>query len=261
MDQACEVSLATVDEILERASIDAGSCLKGVPRERRWRTLLLYAKRHVRDVNCAECFDRITDADACIKAGGLHSLGLHSLDAQQQQSILDRLNTDKEMIKVAEQVRELARTSKIRVAPEKNEAQYQVVADRRLGTDSMMWQVPVLSLTAQAFLFTIALSGDTPMLARKLAALLAGSAAAASLQLMSKHRQHEFIYSKWLEAFENEYNWEAAHGRPVIEVSGLSGWFVRRRSYNVWWYMLALFFVVAVFIFFCPHYFEKPIGR
>lgn len=35
---------------------------------------------------------------------------------------------------------------------------YAALAERRLQWDSLLWQVPVLSLTAQAFLFTIALS-------------------------------------------------------------------------------------------------------
>lgn len=38
---------------------------------------------------------------------------------------------------------------------------YSVVASRRLQWDNLLWQVPVLGLTAQAFLFTTALgSGD-----------------------------------------------------------------------------------------------------
>ncbi|MER6612681.1 hypothetical protein [Streptomyces xantholiticus] len=34
---------------------------------------------------------------------------------------------------------------------------YQAVAARRMQWDALLWQVPALSLTAQAFLFTITL--------------------------------------------------------------------------------------------------------
>lgn len=40
-------------------------------------------------------------------------------------------------------------------------AMYQVVTGRRQAIDTMMWQVPSLSLTAQAFLLTISLGSDS----------------------------------------------------------------------------------------------------
>lgn len=51
--------------------------------------------------------------------------------------------------------------------------QYQVVASRRQQFDLMIWQVPVLGLTAQAFLLNIALSHGTSQVARALSAGLA----------------------------------------------------------------------------------------
>ena len=70
-------------------------------------------------------------------------------------------------------------------------AQYQVVAARRQNFDSMVWQVPALALTAQAFLMTIALGPGTGHLARIAAGLLSALAALMSGQLLLRQRVHE----------------------------------------------------------------------
>jgi hypothetical protein len=54
----------------------------------------------------------------------------------------------------------------------------------------MLWQTLVISLTAQAFLFTIAL-GNVDHLGRFIASLLTVIAALASAQLFAKHRYFE----------------------------------------------------------------------
>lgn len=82
-------------------------------------------------------------------------------------------------------------------------AMYEAIANRRLSLDSMMWQVPVLSLTAQAFLLTIALGSETSQFARSVSAGLACVTAVMSLQLMSKHRHHERLDSEMLERLED----------------------------------------------------------
>ena len=47
-----------------------------------------------------------------------------------------------------------------------SEDQYDLLAARRTSYDEMMWQAPALSLTAQAFLFTIALGPGSTTAAR-----------------------------------------------------------------------------------------------
>jgi hypothetical protein len=66
---------------------------------------------------------------------------------------------------------------------------YAAVAARRTQFDQLVWQVPVLSLTAQAFLFSIALSPDGTRTARIIASLLSLVMTFLSLHLMVKHRQ------------------------------------------------------------------------
>lgn len=134
--------------------------------------------------------------------------------------------------------------------------QYQVVASRRQGTDSMMWQVPVLSLTAQAFLFTIALAPGASRAAHIVAAGLALVASVTSIQLMAKHRFHELADSKWLEEFERKREargFVPIHARaPRPERSGLWSSFVRLSSYRVWLFALVTFAFAACLILACP---------
>jgi len=70
--------------------------------------------------------------------------------------------------------------------------------------DNLVWQVPLLSLTAQAFLFTIALAGDTSRIARVIAAGLSLIVTFLSITLMARHRQAEIADAHWLEAYEKE---------------------------------------------------------
>jgi hypothetical protein len=85
------------------------------------------------------------------------------------------------------------------------ETVYQVVAARRLQWDQLVWQVPVLSLTAQAFLFTIALGSGSSRTARAVAALLSLVTSFLSVELMSRHRQAEMADARWLEKYEDKH--------------------------------------------------------
>lgn len=84
-------------------------------------------------------------------------------------------------------------------------AQYQVVSARRLQWDNLVWQVPIVSLTAQAFLLVIALGTDTRPLARLAAASLSLVTTVLSMMLMARHRQNEETDAHWLANFEREH--------------------------------------------------------
>ena len=135
---------------------------------------------------------------------------------------------------------------------------YQAIASRRLGQDSMMWQVPALSLTAQAFLFTIAL-GSSALASRFIAAFLALVIALISMQLMAKHRHLEVIDSKLLEEFEKKmlehgkfypYPFSIgphARSKSRGEAVGIrANRFVRAPSYKIWMFGLGLFAIAAI---------------
>ena len=132
---------------------------------------------------------------------------------------------------------------------------YQVVSSRRLGYDTLIWQVPAISFTAQAFLFSIAL-GTTSITARFISASLAFIIAVISMQLMSKHRYHEEIDSRLLERFEKEQRLEmifgcAPHAAPKrrAQVVGMTAnWITSKSSYRLWQYGLTLFALAAISI-------------
>ena len=133
---------------------------------------------------------------------------------------------------------------------------YQVIASRRLGYDTSMWQAPVLSFTAQAFLFTIALNVSSNNVARLTAASLALIIALISMQLMSKHRYHEIMDAKWLEELEKGMELDkrigcAPHADPkerAEHVKMKPSWLQRWSSYRVWMFGLALFAIASASI-------------
>lgn len=128
---------------------------------------------------------------------------------------------------------------------------YQAVAQRRLQHDLLMWQVPALGLTAQAFLLTIVLGPGSSRLARILAALLAALSSGLSMQLMARHRWHEATERAWLEAFERGYGLDPVHRGQyqlasdvgVRPANRFAGW----RSYRTWQVGLAIFGLVSLF--------------
>lgn len=77
------------------------------------------------------------------------------------------------------------------IPPKEDDLWYQTLTTRRLGYDTMLWQTPVLSLTAQAFLFAIALDGGSTRPGRFTSGLLSVLISVASIHLMRKHRYME----------------------------------------------------------------------
>jgi hypothetical protein len=88
---------------------------------------------------------------------------------------------------------------------------YQMVEARRLQWDNLVWQVPVLSFTAQAFLFSIAL-GDGGRGPRIAASILTLVVTVLSMTLMARHRQAELADAHWLEDYERRQGWGRIHG-------------------------------------------------
>lgn len=131
---------------------------------------------------------------------------------------------------------------------------YQSLETRRSGYNTLMWQVPVLSLTAQAFLFTIALNSSSGPEARLIASVLSLVVAIISMQLMAKHRFNEVIDSILMEKLERDLKLDSAigfvpHAPLSVRASAAnvqSNWLVRRSSYRIWRSGLALFALAAI---------------
>lgn len=134
---------------------------------------------------------------------------------------------------------------------------YQVVAARRQQWDQLVWQVPILSLTGQAFLFTISLGSTSSTTARVIAALLSLVMVVISIELMSRHRQAEIMDAHWLEAYEKDHFNEGGDERYVVHGltyrvkrnSTPSGPLGRLPGYWTWVTGLTLFGFAAVAVF------------
>jgi hypothetical protein len=136
---------------------------------------------------------------------------------------------------------------------------YAATATRRTQFDQLVWQVPVLSLTAQAFLFSIALSPDAARMARIIASFLSLVMTFLSLHLMVKHRQAEVADSEWLEKYELRFDAPGAglhwpmHGQAWSEYRmgvdpkiGRLGVLSKLTGFRIWSWGLGIFGLAAI---------------
>ena len=122
-----------------------------------------------------------------------------------------------------------------------NKEQYSILNARRDSFNGLLWQTPVLSITAQAFIFTIILSSSTTDIARLFASILSVTIALASAQLLSKHRFMEAEHAKILHNYEKNIGIV-----PINEKFQQQTWYGRLSSYLVWNIVLWAFAVIAV---------------
>ena len=143
-------------------------------------------------------------------------------------------------------------------------AQYSAVATRRGQWDQLLWQVPTISLAAQAFLFTTSLSPEVSAANRILAAILSLVMTYICLQLMHRHRAGELTDSAWLKRFEERFNAaDPTHGPKFRELraerihqgilddspfNGVMSRLANWRSFTVWVGGLLLFGVASVIV-------------
>jgi ADP-ribose pyrophosphatase YjhB (NUDIX family) len=146
--------------------------------------------------------------------------------------------------------------------PESTLTSYRELSARRAAYDTLLWHAPLLALTAQAFLFFIALEPGQSQLGRGIVSLLSIVVTLVSLQLLEKNRYHETLDSMLLQNLEEsqglrEYNTDPDRrpgllarypGRHPLPPPKLR-WFARRKSFNVWRAGIAAFGVAAAVIF------------
>lgn len=121
-----------------------------------------------------------------------------------------------------------------------SESQYQVLNSRRDTFNNLLWQSPVVSLTAQAFLFAIILAKDTAAEGRFVACVLSIVVSLSSLHLMAKHRFMEQEHAKLLHMYEVDRGLYPANGK--IQAPHFS---LKASSYKLWRAVLWAFFVAA----------------
>lgn len=140
---------------------------------------------------------------------------------------------------------------------------YEMLLQRELEQDAMLWQTPTIALTAQAFLLTIALNPAVSTLATYLSAGLGLLVALLSMQLMAKHRFLNLMDRVHLHALEADLEIEHLSNRQYFYTNGAyripdrfsthkapraEGGLARLRSYRVWIFGLLIFAAVNVAI-------------
>lgn len=131
------------------------------------------------------------------------------------------------------------------------ETLYGAMGARRLQWDNLVWQVPVVGLTAQAFLFTIGLGADSSRMARTLSMLLSLLTTVLTLQLMARHRRAEVLDAAWLQAYEQEVWGLAMHGsafQTARDDSRIGGPLAGLPSFRTWSWGLSLFGIAALVV-------------
>jgi len=138
--------------------------------------------------------------------------------------------------------------------------QYAIVASRRQQWDTLLWQMPTMALTGEAFLFTISLGGATSQTGRIVASLLALVVAVSSLHSLSAHRLSELADSHWLHEYEIRRGAAEVHGvswrerrmaviREQLQSPKLTDRLVARtyrfRSIEVWFWTMVLIALTA----------------
>lgn len=137
-----------------------------------------------------------------------------------------------------------------------DDAIYAAVASRRAGFDNMAWQVPIISFTAQAFLFTIALGPDSRPYARLISASLVFVVSLLSMLLLARHRQADIADAKWLAGLEKRRSGASkrvkVHGRvwrkrrDKTQIHRGFNWMTRHRAFVVWELGLLLFGIAGI---------------
>ena len=134
---------------------------------------------------------------------------------------------------------------------------YQTVSARRLQYESLMWQVPALSLSAQAFLLSIALGSSTADIPRQISSALACLVAVISMHLLAKHRYLEELEAKTLHNLEHKLNMLHVHstiehrleqGYFEEDKPNKMNWFVKYSGYRMWMRTLGVFAIAALAI-------------
>lgn len=138
---------------------------------------------------------------------------------------------------------------------------YEMLVQREMEQDAMLWETPTLALTAQAFLLTIALDRESAPAAVYISACLGVLVAFLSMQLMAKHKFLNELDKAEMNRLEgvlgllhmSTRRYKAPLTPVVLAASGLKtrkkqGFLLRGSSYRFWMRGLALFAAVNVAI-------------
>jgi hypothetical protein len=136
---------------------------------------------------------------------------------------------------------------------------FSTLEERRRSFEQVMWQVPSLSIAAQAFLFSAAFGSNGPRYARVIVLLLGLASVLAALHLLAKHRYLESLHGQveslclsqlgWRQLYREELHklldsegasevgaarWRSTWiGNAVIDVQAFHVWVARLGAFAV----------------------------
>lgn len=93
--------------------------------------------------------------------------------------------------------------------------QYQVLSNRQISHNGMMWNTPSLLFVAQSLLWTIALSAEIHLIMRCLMSLISSIMGFMSLQLFQRYRLMEIIDSEQLYSIEKLFA-QSNNEKPAV---------------------------------------------
>lgn len=125
---------------------------------------------------------------------------------------------------------------------------YAAISSQADTHNALMWQTPVLAMTAQAFLLTIGLGSEISPIARLAAAGLSLVVSILSIQLMLKHSAMQLRDHTALEDIERRRGMAVYHVKPILSGTGLKAWLTRQRSREWWLAGMATFGIVSLTI-------------
>ena len=118
---------------------------------------------------------------------------------------------------------------------------YDVLRERRLAFDSLMWQSPALGIAAQSFLLSIAFDSSKGTGSCLICALLSIGLGLCSMQLMLKHRYHEKLTTLALHKIELDHALIPIHERPTRATKDMPfGQIINISSFKLWMWGLLI---------------------
>src|SRR5207302_1675896 len=114
-------------------------------------------------------------------------------------------------------------SAKVNLDADNIRALHSALVSKRSTTDQLLWQAPVISLTAQAFLLTIAFNVGSNSFYRVVSGIVATAIGLISWHLFIRHAALEKRASQDLEKFEKEHFGKTVHERPQ-GLGGLAAW-------------------------------------
>lgn len=139
---------------------------------------------------------------------------------------------------------------------------YPHIAARRQNFENLLWQVPMLSLTGESFLFTIILGESSTFFSRLISSSLAMVIALTSLSSLARHRLSETHDSQLISAIEEvlfkksfhglgfrDSRKEFFHSKKSLQRADFWDFLVKilskGRAYPIWMFVFTCFFVAA----------------